>query len=79
MIEEEELRKKLRERADEFLEAIREEVDSCVLLLDAERLSGLTGVVAMYLDSQLIRSLREKGLSEDIRKLCDKAGRIKRP
>jgi len=73
---EEELREELRKRGDEFIESIKEEVDNCVLLCDAEKLSELIGVVAMYLDSRLIRTLREKGLSEDIRELCDKAGRI---
>jgi hypothetical protein len=75
--EREKIRKQLRKAGNDFLQVVKEEVDSCVLLCDVERLERLTSIVHVHMDSEVIRTLREKGLSKDIRKLCDKAGRIK--
>jgi len=74
---EEELRKKLRKVGNEFLQVIKEEVDSAILLRDVGRLERLTNIVHIHMDSEVIRVLRKKGLDNEIRELCDKAGRIK--
>jgi len=73
----EEIKKELRKIGDEFLDALKTEVDSCVLLGDVERLHGLIHQVNIYLGYRVIHDLRLKGLEEEIRKLCEKAGRIK--
>jgi len=71
----EKIRRELRRLGDDFLKALQEEVDSCVLLCDVDRLHGLIRQVDIYLGYRIIHDLREKGLEEEIRKLCDKAGR----
>ena len=71
------LRTELRKAADEFLESIREEVDSCVFLGDVDRLGGLVNVVKIYLDHKVVETIRDKGLGEELTALCDKAGRVK--
>jgi len=71
------IRKQLREISNELLKVVKEEVDSCVLLCDTERLDRLVSTVHVHMDSEVIRGLRQKGLSKEIRELCDKAGRIK--
>jgi len=71
---EEEIRKKLRKVGNEFLQAIKEEVDSAILLRDVGRLERLTNIVHIHMDSEVIRALREKGFDKEIRELCDKAG-----
>lgn len=73
----EKIRKQLRKVGDHFLQVVKEEVDSCVLLCDMGRLERLTSIFHIHMDSETIRTLREKGLSSEIRELCDKAGRIK--
>lgn len=75
--EQEKLRKKLRELGDDFLQVIKEEVDSAIFLCDTERLERLTSIVHIHMDSEVIRALRKKGFDKEIRALCDRAGRIK--
>jgi len=74
MSEKEKVRQELRRLGDEFLKMLKEEVDSCVLLCDVGRLHGLFRQVDIYLGYRIIHDLREKGLDDEIRKLCDKAG-----
>jgi hypothetical protein len=68
--------KTLRKVADEFINAVKEEVDSAVLLGDTDRLDRLVTQVDIVLGYEVLKTLRDKGLSKDITKLCDKAGRI---
>ena len=77
MSEKEKLQKELRRLGDEFLRSMKEEVDSCVLLCDADRLHGLIHQVDIYLGYRIIHDLREKGLEKEIRELCEKAGKVK--
>jgi len=72
----EELRTELRKTADEFLEAIKEEVDSCVLLGDVDRLERLISAVHAHLDAEVIRTIRKRGFDKELRELCDKVGRV---
>jgi len=74
MSESENIRKELRRIGDLFLRSIKEEVDSCVLLCDVDRLRGLIRQVDIYLAYRLVHDLREKGLEKELRDLCDKAG-----
>jgi len=75
----EEVIAELRKAGDEFLHSLKEEVDSCVILGDIDRLHGLVEVVDMFLGHRVIKSLRDKGFGEEITALCDKAGRVKEP
>jgi hypothetical protein len=70
MSEKENLQKVLRRLGEDFLKALREEVDSYVLLCDVDRLHGLIRQVDIYLGYRLIHDLREKGLGEELKKLC---------
>ena len=71
--------KELRKVADDFLESVRDEVDSCVFLGDLARLERLVSLFRMYLDSEAIRTLRRKGFSEKLRQLAIEAGKVKAP
>jgi len=75
--EREKIRKELRKVADEFLEAVREAVDSCVLLCDVERLGRLVAAVDTQMGHELVRTIRERGFSKELTELCDKVGRGK--
>ena len=68
-------REELKKLGDDFLKAMKEEVNSCILLCDTDRLHGLIRQVNIYLGYCLIHDLRENGFEEEIRKLCEKAGR----
>ena len=67
-------RKKLKEAADAFLEAVRDSVDGFVFLGDVDGLGGLVSVVKMYSDHRVIEALRDKGMQSEIDALCEKAG-----
>ena len=69
MSAEDKVREELRKLGDNFLKAMKEEVNSCILLCDADRLHGLIHQVDIYLGYCLIHDLREKGFEEEIRKL----------
>jgi len=69
-------RTELRKVAREFLEALREEVDSCVLLGDTERLERLISAVHAHLDAEVIRAIRKKGFEKELQELCEKVGRV---
>jgi len=77
MSEKEKVRKELRELGDLFLRSIKEEVDSCVLLCDADRLYELIHHISVYLAYRLVHNLLEKGLEEEFGKLCVKASQLK--
>jgi len=70
-----ELRGELQKVADEFLEALREEVDGCVLLCDVDRLGRLVSAVHDHLYAEVVRGIRAKGFDKELRELCDKVGR----
>jgi len=65
----------LRRSGNEFVNAVENEVDSCIFLKDLGRLDRLITAVHNHLVSELVRSLRAKGFDKEIRQLCDKAGR----
>lgn len=68
--------KELRKAGDDLLRTIEEIVDSCIILCDSERLHNLAHIIDIQQGYEVIHRLREAGLSKDLRKLCDKAGRI---
>lgn len=70
------LHAEIRKVGDEFRETVTDIVNNMVLLGDTESMSELSHLVAMYTAYNLLRSLKRKGLNEDITALCDKAGRI---
>jgi len=74
--EREKIQKELRKAGDELLQAIEEIVSSCVLLCDVERLHNLAHIIDVQEGYEVIHRLREAGLSAELTKLCDKAGRI---
>jgi hypothetical protein len=67
--------KALRDVADKFLEAVKEKVDGYVLLGDVDSLDRLVEQVEILGGFEVIHALKEKGFADEIRKLCDKAGR----
>lgn len=73
------IQKEMRKVGDDFLEALRDEVDSCVFLGDTKRLDRLVTVVKRHLAAELMETLQEKGLGKELDALCDKAGRIVAP
>jgi len=73
--EREKVRKQLRKLGDRFLQSLREEVDSAVVLCDTERLNRLTSIVHVHMDSEVVRTIREKGFDKELRELCDRVGR----
>lgn len=73
--EREKVRKKLRQVADEFLRAVTEKVDSCVVLCDVEGLAELVKAIDVVSGWQVVRTIREKGFSKELTELCDKVGR----
>lgn len=75
MKEREKVRKELRKTADEFLQVVREKVDSCVILCDVDGLDELVKAVEVVSGWQLVHLIREKGFGKELTELCDKAGR----
>jgi len=73
--EREKVQKELRKAADEFLETLREKVDSCVILCDVDGLHELVTAVHVVSDWQLVKSIREKGFGKELTALCDLVGR----
>ena len=74
--ERDEIQKKLRKLSNEFLDALKEEVDSCVILCDVDRLHELTHAVDVVMGYEVLKTLRDKGFGKEITELCDKAGRV---
>jgi hypothetical protein len=50
--------KDLRKVGNKFLQILKEEVDSAVILCDVGRLERLTSIVHVHMDSEIIRALR---------------------
>jgi hypothetical protein len=71
-------KKSLEQIGKEFLQVVESEVDSCIFLGDREKLRGLIRSVRVFIDAQLVMNLREKGLGDELRLLCKKAGEMKR-
>lgn len=69
-------KKHLRETADEFLKTIQERVDQLVFIEDVDGLGRLVEQVEIIGAFEVLKALKDKGLSKDITALCDKAGRI---
>jgi hypothetical protein len=69
--------KLLRKTADEFIARIEEIVDHCLILEDVDKLGRLVTQVLIFMDSEVLDALRDKGFSDEITELCDKAGKIK--
>lgn len=65
----------LRKVADEFLKAVKQEVDDAVFLIDVDRLDRLVTQVDIVMGYSVLKTLRDKGYNKEIQELCDKAGR----
>lgn len=74
--EKEVIRLKLRKVSNEFLDALKLEIDSCIILADIERFGRLVSMVKIHMDSEVIRTLREKGFDHELSSLCKKAGEV---
>lgn len=75
--EQEKIRHELRKLGDKFLERLREQVDSDVLLCDVEGLDKLVSAVNVVLDHRIVETIRNRGFSEEFKEFCDKVGREK--
>ena len=73
--EREKVRKQLRKVGDEFLKTVKEAVDNAVFLCDIDSLDGLVQAIDVYTAYMLVKTIRNKGFSKDLTKLCDKVGR----
>lgn len=65
----------LQKVANKFLQAIKERVDTYVLLGQVDELGRLVEQVEILGEFEIIHALKEKGLSKDITALCDKVGK----
>ncbi len=72
-------KKELRATADEFLAVIKERVNMLVLLEDIDGLGRLVDQVEIIGAYEVIKALKDKGLSAEITALCDKAGKMSLP
>jgi len=70
--------KELRKAANEFLRAVKEKVDSLVLLHDIEGLDRLVTQVEIVGGYEIVKIIRDKGFGKELTKLCDKVGRGKK-
>lgn len=68
----------LQKAADEFLEAVKERVDSLVLLHDIEGLDRLVTQVEIVGAYETVKVIRDKGFGKELTELCDKVGRGKK-
>ena len=69
-------RKALRSTANKFLCTMQEKVSTYVFLGDVDALDRLVTQMDILSGYEVIKTLRDKGLSKEITRLCDKAGRL---
>lgn len=74
----EEIQKAIRERGDELLESIKEEIFLCEISSDLDRFGRLVSLYHHHSSFELLKALRDKGLDKEISELADKAGRLKK-
>lgn len=60
--------------AREFLKAIHDRVSLCLILEDVDGLGRLVTQMDILMGYEVMKTLRDKGMSEEINKLADKAG-----
>jgi len=70
-------RKALREVADKFLEAVTQEIDDAVSLVDSERLDRLVSQVNIIIGFGGVKEIHDRGFGKELTALCDKAVRGK--
>ena len=70
-------KKHLKDTANEFIRAVTERVNMLVLIEDVDALGRLVEQVDILSGYEVMKSIRDKGLGDDITALADKAGRIK--
>ena len=64
-----------KQTGDELMRVVRVEVDSCLFLRDVGRLSRLVSAIQNHTSAELVNTIRDKGYSSELEKLCDKIGR----
>ncbi|MFA5307667.1 MAG: hypothetical protein WC365_09520 [Candidatus Babeliales bacterium] len=69
-------KKHFKKTANEFIEVMTQYVNQCVILEDVDKLGRMVKHVEMLTGYEVIESLKAKGLHDEIRALCDKAGRM---
>lgn len=75
MNERETLRKKLRKVADRLEQAIKEEIDVCVILCDSGRLNRLATAIDNHMSAEVIHSIRQHWEGQKLLdQLCEKLG-----
>jgi molybdopterin/thiamine biosynthesis adenylyltransferase len=70
-------RKAFKETACRFLEAIKEIVDHCLITEDVDGLGRLVTQIDILQGYEILKVLRDKGVSKEITELCDRAGKKK--
>ena len=68
-------KKMLETTAKKFLNVMNEKVETYLLLEDIDALDRLIAQMDILGGYEVMKTLRDKGMSKEITELCDKAGR----
>ena len=68
-------KKALARTAEKFLAVMKEKVTTYLWLEDVDALDRMVSQMDILSGYEVLKTLRDKGLSEEITKLCDKAGK----
>lgn len=68
-------KKALVNTADQFLVAMQEKVSTYLFLEDVDALGRLVAQMDILSGYEVLKTLRDKGMSKQITELCDKAGK----
>ena len=68
-------KKALATTAEKFLNAMKEKVSTYLFLEDVDALGRLVAQMDILSGYEVLKTLRDKGMSKEITELCDKAGK----
>lgn len=69
------IEREIREIGKELLDIIKEEIFLCSTTADADRFERFLSLIDYHTSYEIVRTLRDKGFSKELMKLCDKAGK----
>ena len=73
------VQKAIRESGNQLIQILKEEIFLCEITGDLERFGNLVFLLNHHTAYELMKSLKDAGLSKDITRLADKAGKRKKP
>lgn len=68
-------KKALASTAEKFLTVMKEKVSTYLFLEDVDALDRLVSQMDILSGYEVLKTLRDKGMSKEITELCDKAGK----